>query len=162
MTPEMELYTAAVTTLLADGYYERADERVERIAALVRQVPARFVAQLAVYARTQMNLRSMPLLLAVELARVHSGDDLVSRTIDRIVLRADEITELLACYQARNGRQGQPKQLCRLSHQVQRGLQLAFNHFDEYQFAKYNRADASVTLRDALFLAHPRAKDADQ
>jgi hypothetical protein len=37
----------------------------------------------------------------------------------------------------------------------------AFNRFDEYQFAKYNR-DAKVKLKDALFLVHPKAKDEAQ
>ena len=38
---------------------------------------------------------------------------------------------------------------------------MAFNKFDEYQFAKYNRK-AEVTLKDALFLTHPIAKDETQ
>jgi 60 kDa SS-A/Ro ribonucleoprotein len=46
----------------------------------------------------------------------------------------------------------------KLSKQLQKGLAEAFNRFDEYQFAKYNR-DARVKLKDALFLVHPKAKD---
>jgi 60 kDa SS-A/Ro ribonucleoprotein len=41
---------------------------------------------------------------------------------------------------------------------LQKGLTTAFNRFDEYQFAKYNR-DGTIKLRDALFLVHPKAKD---
>ena len=37
----------------------------------------------------------------------------------------------------------------------------SFNRFDEYQFAKYN-TDSAVSLRDALFLVHPKAKDEAQ
>jgi len=44
---------------------------------------------------------------------------------------------------------------------LQKGLAEAFNKFDEYQFAKYNR-DAAVKLKDALFLVHPKAKDGAQ
>ena len=169
MSPEMELYTAVVTTSLSEKFYETASERLDRIAELVGQCHAEFVAKLAVYARQQMNLRSVPLLLVVELAKVHSGDNLVSRTIDRVVLRADEIMELLHCYQWRNGRvaatgsTGKPaKRLGRLSHQIQVGLQNAFNRFNEYQFAKYDRNNLDVKLRDALFLVHPKAKDQAQ
>ena len=61
MTPEMELYTAVVTSALSDKFYESNDERMERIAALIRQVDPQFVAKLAVYTRTQMNLRSIEL-----------------------------------------------------------------------------------------------------
>ena len=107
-----------------------------------------------------MHLRSVSLVLAAELARQHTGDSLVSRTISQVISRADEITELLAYYQMSNQRTG-TKKLNRLSKQVQKGIALAFNKFDEYQFAKFNRA-AEVKLRDALFLAHPKAKDAQQ
>lgn len=132
MTPEMELYTAVVTSTLSDNFYESKDGRMERIAALVRQVAPEFVAKLAVYTRTQMNLRSIPLFLIVELAKIHNGDSLVKRTIERCVLRADEIMELLMCYQLRNADGKGIKKLSKLSRQVQEGLKSAFNRFDEY------------------------------
>ena len=160
MTPEMELYTAAVTSALSGRFYESPKEFVGRISALVGQVDPMFDAQLAVYTRTEMNLRSIPLLLLVELAKVHSGDDIVSRAVAKTVLRADEITELLMCYQWRNPSPG-IKKLGKLSRQIQNGLKEAFNRFDEYQFAKYDR-DSEVKLRDALFLVHPKAKDEAQ
>lgn len=161
LSAEMELYTVVVTTMLSDLNYEKIDERVNRIAELVAKVDPTFVAQLAIYARTQMYMRSVPMLLLVELAHVHKGDNLVARAIAKTISRADEISELLACYQLRNPQQG-VKKLAKLSHQVQAGLQEAFNNFDEYQFAKYDRSSQVVRLRDALFLVHPKAKDAEQ
>ena len=162
MTPELELYTAVVTASLSDLCYEKQDARVGRIAALVKKVSPEFVARLAVYARTQMHLRSIPLLLLVELAKVHNGDDLVARAVEKTVLRADEIMELLMCYQWRNPSADPRKKLGKLSRQIQNGLQRAFNRFDEYQFAKYDRDNLEVKLRDALFLVHPKAKDEQQ
>jgi len=162
MTPELELYTAVVTASLSDKFYETNAEQMDRIVRLIAKVDPVFVAQLAVYTRTQMYLRSVPLLLLVELAKVHSGDNLVSRAVAQTVLRADEITELLACYQSRNPSKDERKKLAKLSHQIQVGLQQAFNRFDEYQFAKYDRDGAEVKLRDALFLVHPKAKDEAQ
>ena len=97
MTPEMELYTAVVTSALEEMYYEGKTDRVDRIAGLVGKVSPEFVAKLAVYARTQMNLRSIPLVLLTLLAKVHSGDDLVPKAVAGTVLRADEIVELLMC-----------------------------------------------------------------
>ncbi|SDM44360.1 TROVE domain-containing protein [Catalinimonas alkaloidigena] len=160
LSPELELYAAVVTTTLSDKFYEGSDERLERIRQLIAQVDPAFVARLAVYAREQMHLRSVPLALTVELARIHTGDSLVGRLTGRVIQRADEITELLACYQAANGRTG-AKKLGRLSKQLQKGLAVAFNRFDAYQLAKYDRA-AEIRLRDALFLVHPKAKDAAQ
>ena len=107
-----------------------------------------------------MYLRSVPLVLAVELAKASSGNSIVSKTVNGIVKRADEITELLAYYQVANSRTG-TKKLNKLSKQIQKGLSNAFNRFDEYQFAKYNRP-AEIKLRDALFLVHPKAKDEAQ
>lgn len=158
LSAEMELYSVVVTSSLSSKFYETTEEQIDRIAALIRKCDHQFVAQLAVYARTKMNLRSIPLFLIVELAKIHSGDNLVSKTIEKVVLRADEIMELLICYQWRNKSEGR-KKLARLSHQVQVGLQHAFNRFDEYQFAKYDRDNLEVKLRDALFLVHPKAKD---
>lgn len=164
LTPELELYSAVVTTMLNDSYYEKGPDRLTRIKELVAKVNPVFVAKLAVYVREAMYLRSAPVVLTGELAKIHNGDDLVGRTIDRVVQRPDEIMELLAYYQLTNQRVG-AKKLNRISKQVQKGLATAFNKFDEYQFGKYNgaaRQGTSVKLRDALFLVHPKAKNETQ
>ena len=156
MTPEWELYTTVVMTMgVDDKFYEGGDDRVRRIADLVRKVKPEFVAQLAVYTREVMCLRSVPLLLLVELDQCLQNDLLVSQAVSRVVQRADEITELLMCYQWRSGR----ADLKGLSSQLRMGLAEAFNKFDEYQFAKYDRKTREVTLRDALLLVKPTPKD---
>jgi 60 kDa SS-A/Ro ribonucleoprotein len=160
LTPQLELYAAVATAALSDQFYEQADTRLARLRELVARNDPTFVAQLAVYAREQMYLRSVPLVLAVELARLHRGDNLVSRLVARIVQRPDEITELLACYAQVNQRTG-VKTLNRLSKQLQKGLAISFNRFDGYQLAKYDRAGA-VRLRDALFLVHPTPRNEAQ
>jgi hypothetical protein len=160
LTPEMELYSAVVTASLSDNFYEKSDVRLARIQELMLKSNPEYVAKLAVYARNEMYMRSMPLVLAVELAKANSGNALVGKTVSGVVKRADEITELLAYYQLANNRNG-VKKLNKLSKQIQKGLSEAFNRFDEYQFAKYNRA-AEIKLRDALFIVHPKAKDESQ
>lgn len=160
LTPELELYSLAATSLLSDKFYENANENTKRLQALIKQVRPEFAAKLAVYAREQMHLRSLPLVLAVELGKIHNGDSLVARTVRRVVSRADELAELLGYYAQANNRSS-IKKLGKLSKQIQKGLSDAFNKFDEYQFGKYNR-DGGVKLRDALFIVHPKAKDAAQ
>lgn len=157
MSPEMELYTAVVTWGLSDSFYEKNDARLIRLQQLIMECDPLFVGKLAIYARTKMYMRSVPLVLITELAKLHSGDNLVSKVVASVVNRADEITELLACYEMLNERSG-TKKLNRLSKQLQKGLSASFNRFDGYQFAKYNR-DGAIKLRDALFLVHPKAKD---
>ena len=104
LSPAWQLYTAAVTSGLSDSFYESASTRLEHIRNLIVHNDPEFVARLAVYTRTRMNLRSIPLVLAVELARVHRGDQTVRKTVAGIIQRADEITELLAYYQIANDR----------------------------------------------------------
>ena len=151
-TPEQELRRAVMACLLwEDQFYESGISIAERISALAQQVPASTLAALAVEARGEFKLRHVPLLLCAELTK--KGGRLTGDTIAEVIQRPDEITELLAIYW-RNGKRP-------LSKQIKLGLARAFNKFDEYQFAKYNR-DAAVKLRDAMFLVHPRPKDADQ
>jgi hypothetical protein len=160
ITPQLELYTRVVTSTLENKFYEGAGENLKRIRELIAQNDPVFVAKLAVYAREKMHLRSIPLVLSVELANAARGNSLVSKTVGRTIQRADEITELLAYYELANGRTG-TKRLNKLSKQVQKGLAEAFNRFDEYQFAKYDR-EGAIKLKDALFLVHPKAKSAEQ
>ncbi|WP_136666523.1 TROVE domain-containing protein [Flavobacterium sp. H122] len=160
LTPEMELYSAVVTSGLNDVTYEKGSDRLKRIQNLIQKCDPEFTAKLAVYVRNEMYMRSVPMVLTVELAKINSGNGLVNKTVQKVIQRADEITELLAYYQVANNRT-ETKKLNRLSKQIQKGLSESFNRFDEYQFAKYNR-QGEVKLRDALFLVHPKAKDEAQ
>ncbi len=154
-----ELYSAVVTTSLSNAFYEKDTDRVKRIQALIAKNDAAFVARLAIYARTKMNLRSIPLVLAVELAKNKTEGNVVRKAVKGVVKRADEITELLAYYQAANERT-ETKKLNKLSKQIQHGLSEAFNQFDEYQFAKYiskqvGRADHQRSIGIHGFVAKP-------
>jgi len=84
---------------------------------------------------------------------VKSGGALVAPTIERVIQRADELSELVALY-FRNGKKP-------LSKQMKLGLARAFTKFDAYALAKYDRA-GSVRLRDVLFLCHAKPKDEAQ
>src|SRR5882724_10224398 len=81
-SPRKELRRAILACLLyEDQFYESGQSIADRIAGLVRSVPAKDVADLAIEARTKFHLRHAPLLLVRELARVHKGDSLVGRTL---------------------------------------------------------------------------------
>lgn len=156
--PKTELYSLVCTASLQDKHYEKAAETIMRLRRLIPMVPPEFVAKLGVYAREQMYLRSIPLVLAVELARVHRGDDLVRKMAFRVIQRADELTEILAYYEQANGRSGK---FGKISTQLKKGVADAFGKFNEYQFGKYDR-EGKFALRDALFLTHPKPTDLDR
>jgi len=154
LTAEQLLRRSVLSCMLWEKeFYEDGAEIAARIRALVPQVKAETVAELAVEARAAMKLRHVPLLLVREMARYASHRALVAETLGRVIQRADELSEFLAIYWA-DGRQP-------LSGQVKKGLASAFTRFDEYALAKYDRA-GSVRLRDVLFLSHARPVDAAQ
>jgi hypothetical protein len=134
------------------------DETIARLEELIPLVTQEFVCKLAIYARERMYLRSIPLVLMVELLRYNKETDRdnfvgIRPTITRIIQRPDEITEILAYYQIANDREGL-KKLNALSNTLKKGVANSFNKFNEYQFAKYNR-NTEIKLRDAMFLTHP-------
>lgn len=168
MTPEMELYACTCASILTPQYYTpNTNDQINKIKTLIRKCDPVFVAQLAVYARTQMNLRTIPMVLTVELAKCHRGDNLLRRLAGKVISRADEITELLSYYVKANslepkfveskGGHNVEKKVYKLSNQLRKGIADSFFKFDEYQFAKYNR-DGEIKLRDALFLTHPKPR----
>ena len=158
-TPEMDLYVLACTSLMKDTFYEKSDDRLERLRQLVAKVNPEFTARLSTYVRKEMYLRTLPVILNVELAKVctNNNSNLVRKAITNTVQRVDDITETLAYYQFAN----KHSKLHKIDNQLKRGLNEAFTKFDEYQFAKYNR-DGKIKLRDAMFLLHPKPLNPEQ
>jgi 60 kDa SS-A/Ro ribonucleoprotein len=147
-TAEQELKRAVMACMLwEDSFYESGVSIADRIAALVPKVSTEFAAACAAHARGDMNLRHVPLLIVREMARNDKHKAVVSKLLCDVIMRPDEITEFLAIY---NKDKKQP-----LSAQVKKGLAMAFQKFNEYQLAKYNRKGA-WGLRDALFLSHAK------
>lgn len=149
--PRFALYTMVAANLIEDQFYQSRNKNIEALRQQISEVPHDFVAKLAVYARENMNLRTVPLVLMVELARIHNGDNLVGRGTSRVIQRADELSEILAYYKMANGL---PK-VSKVSKQLAKGIADAFHKFDAYQFAKYQKKGADISLRDAMFITHP-------
>jgi hypothetical protein len=155
---EMLRRSVLACLLWENQFYEDGESIADRIASTVHQVEPERVAALAIEAREEMKLRHVPLLLVRELARFPGRRKLVAETTERVIQRADEIPELLAIYA--DGRDG-VKRLGKLSKGIQIGIARAFQKFDAYQLAKYDRAKA-IRLRDALFLSHAKPRDEEQ
>jgi 60 kDa SS-A/Ro ribonucleoprotein len=153
LNTEIELYSLVCAASLQKKFYEDEDETLNRLRKLIVSVDTSFVCKLAVYAREEMYLRSIPLVLMVELMKTFRNP-MISETITRIIQRPDEIVEILAYFQESNNRTG-TKKLNSLPSNLKKGIARAFNKFNEYQFAKYNR-NTEIKLRDAMFLTHPK------
>lgn len=148
-TPLQALQRLVLSCFLFEKEFYIDGKRVsERIIELCNVVPDVEIVKLATEARNEHNLRHVSLLLL--LALVNKRSVLASKAIDQVIQRPDELTELLALYW-KDGK-------VPLSAQLKKGLALAFGKFNEYSLAKYNR-DTIVTLRDVMFLSHPKPKD---
>lgn len=151
---EQMLRRSVLACLLWENtFYEDGISITDRISNLIPTVDPQKVAQLAIDARHQYNLRHIPMFIAREMAKHKTHKGYVSNVLTNIIVRADELAEFLSIYW-KNGK-------CPISAQVKKGLRKAFSKFNEYALAKYNR-DNAVTLRDVLFLVHPKPKDSDQ
>jgi hypothetical protein len=149
-----ELRRSVMTCLLwEDTFYESGKEIAARIAELIPKVDPQKVADLAIEARTKMQLRHAPLFMVRELARIKGTGKHVERALTSVIQRADELGEFAALYWKQKR---QP-----FSSAVKRGLASAFIKFNAYALAKYNR-DNGVKLRDVLFLCHAKPKDQEQ
>lgn len=155
LNDEQRLRRSVLACLLWENeFYEDGETISVRIEKLAEKVAPETVAKLAIEARTEMNLRHVPLLLLCVLAKTGAKKEkLVANTVVEVIQRADELSELVSVYW-RNGKRP-------LSAQLKKGLARAFAKFDAYQLAKYDRP-GPVRLRDVLFLVHAKPKAAEQ
>lgn len=164
MTPEMDLYSQVCTMMMYNKVYEGSvSEQIKRLKRNIAAVDADLVCKMAIYCREQMYLRSVPIVMIVELldnfdkniqkgARVPS---ILRATITRIISRADEITEMLSYYASTKDSKKR-KKLNKLPNVMADGIAAAFNKFDAYQLAKYKADGKAIKMRDAMFLTHPK------
>lgn len=165
-TAEVELTRAVATCLLfEDTFYESGDSIANRIAKLCREVPMAKIADLAKRARTDLKLRHVPLWLLVQMVHMYKEHRnvpptvglrlayqprLISDTIADVIQRPDEMPELVSLFWKSIHRKKAP-----LPIQMKKGLAQAFRKFGFYKLAKWNR-DREITLRDVMFMAHPK------
>lgn len=140
--------------LWEDQFYEDGEAIADRIKRLTLSVNPVEAAQIAANARTAYKLRHAPLWVARWLASGTAAQKaVVADLLGEIVQRPDELTEFLALY----WKDGKTP----LASSVKRGLASAFQKFNAYSLAKYNR-DEAIKLRDVLFMVHAKPKDEEQ
>lgn len=154
INPELQLRRSVMACMLwEDSFYEDGESIADRIVNIIPLVKPDKCVEIAIEAREKMKLRHVPLLIARTMAILDTHKSLVADTLSMIIQRPDELSEFLAIYW-RDGKQT-------LSAQVKKGLAGAFNKFDAYQLAKYNR-DGQIKLRDVLFLCHAKPENKEQ
>ena len=154
-----------------DKFYESGKQSSSELLGLVKQVAKEdpvFVAKLAVLAREKFNLRSVTQVLAAELSKIHKGDNLVQKVINRVAQRPDDLTELVSYLlqdakiktDLKSGRKVRSDK--KIPNSVKKGIAIAITKFEEYQWSKYTGNGKEVKLVDLLHLAHPKPLNDDQ
>ena len=148
------LVSTVMTTFLQDSYYEREGEIVKRITDLVDKVDPLFAAKLAIYARNEGNLRSVTHLVSALLAKYVGGTDWGKRFYNKIVVRPDDMSEIVSAYANLNGMG--LNDLKKIPNSIKKGFKEALERLDAYQIDKYKMQNREVSLIDLVRLFHPK------
>ena len=149
MQDKEKLVTQVLTSFFGEKKYygDNTDEMIE-LAKKVASKEPHFVANLAVYARKEFHLRSVAHALTAVVANEVASKPFIKYAVNGVVERADDITEILACY---IGMFGKP-----IPNGLKKGLADAMNRFNEFQFSKYNGGNKSVKFKDVLSITHAK------
>lgn len=150
-----ELVSTVMTTFLEDSYYEKQNEIVDRITSLLDKVDPLFAAKLAIYARNNGNLRSVTHLMAAYIARNLQNKDWAKRFYKRVVIRPDDMTEILSAYAKLNGMSD--NDVKKIPNSMKKGFKEALEGLDAYRIDKYKMKTRSFSLVDLVRLFHPKA-----
>lgn len=157
LKPKEELVSTVMTTFLQDSYYEKESEIVNRITELVDKVDPLFAAKLAIYARNEGNLRSVTHLVSALLAKYISGTDWGKRFYNKIVVRPDDMSEIVSAYASINGMG--LNDLKNIPNAIKKGFKEALERLDAYQIDKYKMQNREVSLIDLVRLFHPKGNE---
>lgn len=161
---EQQLFELVSMSFLGkDTFYESGNTQINRLDQLVSELVAQnkmtFLSNLSVYARTEMYMRAMPIVMVVLTAKAlreqNKTFDGMRAMVANVINRADELTDLYSCALTVFGNKKA------IPSAIKKGVADAFNKFDAYQFGKYNRSNA-LKLADLIRIVHPKAKNAEQ
>ena len=154
MEDKEELISTVMTTFLQDEYYEKEATKIVRIQELLKKVDPLFAAKLAIYARNEGNLRSVTHFIAAEIAKYVSGSEWGKRFYDKIIVRPDDMSEIVSAYAHINGMS--QKNISKIPNAMKGGFKTALERLDAYQIDKYKMQNREVSLIDLVRLFHPK------
>lgn len=147
-----EFVSMLLTSLVQDQYYRKAEDGLKRMRELMDTLDPVFAAKAAIYARDKFNMRSISHAVAGEIALRVSGKEWTKNFLDKVVVRPDDILEIVAYYFANGGKVE--------TNAMRKGLGRALGRFDEYQIAKYLTDVKDLNLIDAVNIFHPKSTEA--
>jgi hypothetical protein len=122
----------------------------QRILRLVLLVNPHDAANLALRVR-KAGYRQQALMICNALARIHQ---LRGETLAAVCVRGDDITDFMGYYW-QSGKHA-------ISKQVKVGLARAIENLPLEQLPQYDHHRPDISLRDVMFLVHPRPRNSEQ
>jgi 60 kDa SS-A/Ro ribonucleoprotein len=155
-TDELALVSLLLTSFVSDQAYRTGGQSLEELKKLVSKIKDKeFVAKAAIYARDKFGMRSISQALAAELTSDVAGTEWGKNFFDKIVIRVDDMTEILSYYLANKTAKSKPK----FPNALKKGFAKAFDKFDNYQLSKYQASGKEVKLIDIVNIVHPIPTD---
>ena len=149
---ELALVSLLLTSFVNDQFYRNAQSSLEDLRKLSAKVKDKeFVAKAAIFARDRFGMRSITHALAGELTSQLEGAEWGKNFYDKVVVRVDDMTEIMSYYLAYKTSKDSPK----FPNALKKGFAKAFDKFDGYQLAKYKGESKDVKLVDLVNIVHP-------
>ena len=128
---ELALVSMLLTSFVNDQFYRNSDDTLFELRKLLSKVDPEFAAKACIYARDKFGMRSISHALAAELAKYLSGKDFAKNFYDKIVVRPDDMMEILAYYNTNCG--------TKIPNSIKKGFAKSFDRFDSYQLSKWKK-----------------------
>ena len=149
-----ELIGLIWTSFCADRFYDKWTKQLGRLQALVTSYPE-LSAKAALVARHQFGLRSITHVVAALVAHEARGAQWLRPFLGNVIRRPDDMLEILAARRTL----GLPKAI---PHSMRRAFATRLEGLSPYSLAKYHGKGSAYTMRDLVFLCHPRTTPAIQ
>ena len=151
-TNELKLVSLLLTSFVNNQFYRDADTSLVELKRLAEKVKDKeFIAKSAIFARDRFGMRSITHALAGELTSQLNGKEWGKDFYDKVVVRVDDMTEILSYYLANKTDRNNPK----FPNALKKGFAKAFDKFDGYNLSKYKGENKEVKLVDIVNLVHP-------
>lgn len=154
-----EFVSSIMTTFLSKegSYYESSNEEVKRILSLLEKIDPLFACKAAIYVRENGNMRSISHLLGAALAKYISGQEYAKRFYNKLIVRTDDMSEIVSAYANLNGMG--LNDLKKIPNSIKKGFKEALERLDAYQIDKYKMQNREVSLIDLVRLFHPKGNE---
>lgn len=151
-TNELKLVSLLLTSFVNDQFYRDGKTSLVELKNLAEKIKDKeFLAKSAIFARDRFGMRSITHALAGELTSQLNGKEWGKDFYDKVVVRVDDMTEILSYYLANKTDRNNPK----FPNALKKGFAKAFDRFDGYNLSKYKGENKEVKLVDIVNLVHP-------